>query len=79
MPAIALRRQRVVSGLMPASTGGLRHVTREASFKGKAAEESPTSVGRRRFVVVAGERRIQCTRSGYTAQKHSSEPRNHSG
>ena len=56
--------------------GGLRYVAREASFEAKASEQSPTGVGGRRVVVVAGERRIRGNRwagSGYADAEHRRE------
>ena len=52
--AVAIGHRRLAEGL-----GGICHVAREASSEAKAQEQSPTSVGGRRFVVLAGERRIR--------------------
>jgi hypothetical protein len=60
------------------SVGGICHVARETSIEAKASEQSPTSVGGRRFVVLAGERCIQRAGSEYADAKLSREPRNHS-
>jgi hypothetical protein len=60
------------------SVGGICHVARETSIEAKASEQSPTSVGGRRFVVLAGERCIRWAGCEYADPEHWSEPRNHS-
>jgi hypothetical protein len=58
---------------LPEGMGGLHHVTRETSFKTEASSMRRAVVGSRRFVVVAGERRIRGNRrarSKYADAEH---------
>src|ERR1700722_5843123 len=58
--------------------GGGRDVAREASFEAKAQKQGSASVGSRRFVVLAGERRIRWAGGEYADAERWIEPRNHS-
>ena len=61
--------------------GRLYHIAREASFEAKVQGQSPTGVGRRWVVVVAGERSIRSNQQvgrGYTDAEHRSELPSHS-
>jgi hypothetical protein len=60
------------------SVGGICHVASETSIEAKASEQSPTSIGGRRFVVLASERCVQRAGCEYAGPEHWSEPRNHS-
>ena len=62
LPAIALQHNCLATS---ASTVPVWPCHPETGFKGKATEESSTGVRRSWFVVVAGERRFQCTGNGY--------------
>ena len=57
--------------VLPEGIGGLRHVTREASFKAEESSMRRAAVGSRRVVLVAGERRTCCNRWADSARNHS--------
>jgi hypothetical protein len=54
------------------------NATRETTIEATATEQSPTSIGSRWFVVLAGERRIGWAGSEYTGAELRCRPRNHS-